>query len=201
MIPEFLLADLPGDLRSRIRSQPEKYILFLDLETEGLSKERNGITVLGTLAEGFYRAYVSGINLEKGKERLRRYPVWVTFGGTYFDLPFLKAHFKDLCDPFLHIDLQRLFRRLGIKGGLKVLERRFGISRQTQGLSGYDAVKLWQKWRRKGDRQALRTLLLYNREDVVNLESLLRIVYQQFQLTGSSEINTLCQEAGLGGKR
>ncbi len=173
MIPEFLLADLPQGLAQALRSQPERYLLFLDLETEGLSRERNGITVLGTMVEGRYRAFVAGFNLERGPEYLRTYPVWVTFGGSHFDLPFLKAHFPDLPPPVLHIDLRRLDRSLGYRGGLKKLEVLFGLDRETRGLSGYDAVKLWQRWLLQRDKKALRTLLHYNREDVANLKPLL----------------------------
>lgn len=197
MIPKFLLSKLENPLRSALEEEPSRFLLFLDLETEGLSKERNGITVLGTFAEGTYRAFVSGVNLEKGPAYLSRYPVWVTFGGTHFDLPFLKNHFPHLKLPELHIDLKFLFRRLGFKGGLKKLEVRFGLARKTQGLTGYDAVKLWQRWRQKKDKRALRTLLLYNREDVKNLKPLLETAKRLFELTATETLNTLPQEADL----
>ncbi len=197
MIPEFLLAELPEDLAQGLRVQPERYILFLDIETEGLSKERNGITVLGTMTEGRYRAFVAGFNLERGPEYLGAYPVWVTFGGSHFDLPFLKAHFPDLPSPVLHIDLKHLYRWLGYRGGLKKLEVYFGLSRETRGLSGYDAVKLWQRWLRWKDRKALRTLLLYNREDVANLKPLLEKATLMLRESGSFGRNTRLKEASV----
>ncbi|WP_297055224.1 ribonuclease H-like domain-containing protein [Thermosulfurimonas sp.] len=174
MIPDVYLEGLPADLALGLRRDPERYILFLDIETEGLSKERNGITVLGTMVERRYRAFVAGFNLEKGVSYLARYPVWVTFGGARFDLPFLRARFPELSTPLLHLDLCQLYRQLGYRGGLKKLEVLFGLSRRTRGLSGYDAVKLWQRWVQRKDRRALRTLLLYNREDVSNLRFLLK---------------------------
>jgi len=181
VIPDFLLAELPESLARSLRKSPERYVVFLDIETEGLSKERNAITVLGIMAEGRYRAFVAGFNLEKGPDHLAAYPVWVTFGGTRFDLPFLRAHFPKLSSPVLHIDLKHLYRRLGYQGGLKKLEERLGLTRHTHGLTGYDAVKLWQRWKRKRDRTALRRLLLYNREDVVNLKPLLEKACQMFE--------------------
>ncbi|WP_168719287.1 ribonuclease H-like domain-containing protein [Thermosulfurimonas marina] len=166
---------LPEPLAREVLRAPERHILFLDIETEGLSKERNGLTVLGTMVGRCYRAFVAGHNLEKGPAYLGRFPVWVTFGGSTFDLPFLRAHFPHLPAPALHIDLCRVFRHLGYRGGLKKLEIRFGLSRKTQGLTGYHAVRLWQRWQRERDRRALRLLLHYNREDVANLRPLLEI--------------------------
>jgi len=43
-------------------------------------------------------------------------------------------------------------------------------------MNGYDAVKLWRRWEDLGDRSALRTLILYNREDVVNLRRIMEHV-------------------------
>jgi hypothetical protein len=45
------------------------------------------------------------------------------------------------------------------------------------GLDGYDAVLLWERAQR-GNRMARDLLLRYNREDVVNLESLMEQAYQ-----------------------
>ncbi len=175
---------------------PERTFLFLDLETEGLSKERNAITVVGTYAQDRYRAFVQGVNLHRAAEFLQAFPVWVTFGGTHFDLPFLKKHFPELELPVWHIDLRFLFRRLGYRGGLKKLELEFGLFRKSRGLDGYEAVKLWQRWQRSKDRQALRTLLLYNREDVENLKPLLEIACELCELTGQDLFSTLSPEGG-----
>ena len=68
---------------------------------------------------------------------------------------------------------------LAYKGGLKKIEPRFGLTRPPDliGLDGYDAVLLWERARR-GNRMARDLLLRYNREDVVNLESLMEQAYQ-----------------------
>ena len=67
--------------------------------------------------------------------------------------------------------------RLGHRGGLKRIEQSLGIARvpEAEGLSGMDAVRLWRVWRRGGRdaEDALRVLLAYNREDVVNMKTLL----------------------------
>jgi uncharacterized protein YprB with RNaseH-like and TPR domain len=63
-----------------------------------------------------------------------------------------------------------------LKGGLKQLEERFGIARSTRGMNGWDALRLWARYENEGDRAALDVLLEYNREDVMNLVQLERIV-------------------------
>jgi hypothetical protein len=45
----------------------------------------------------------------------------------------------------------------------------FGIERKTDGMNGYKAMWLWEKYKNHGNLDALKLLLEYNREDVVNL--------------------------------
>ena len=53
-----------------------------------------------------------------------------------------------------------------------MVERILGIDRKLQGVDGYMAVQLWWKYVNNSDNRALRTLLDYNKEDVVNLKVL-----------------------------
>lgn len=100
-----------------------------------------------------------------------------TFNGDRFDLPILERQVRvDLRTQFRSLDLLRECRRAGLKGGLKQLEERFGIARSTRGMSGWDALQLWARYEHEGDRAALDVLLEYNREDVMNLVQLERIV-------------------------
>jgi uncharacterized protein len=59
-------------------------------------------------------------------------------------------------------------------GGLKKVEMTLGIHRDTEGMNGVDAMKLWEKHHREKDAGALEILLRYNREDIENLEILAR---------------------------
>jgi uncharacterized protein YprB with RNaseH-like and TPR domain len=43
-------------------------------------------------------------------------------------------------------------------------------------MNGWDALRLWARFECNGDQEALRLLLEYNREDVMNLVQLERIV-------------------------
>jgi len=156
-------------------SYPEK-VLFVDIETEGLSKDKNDITIIGVYHRGVYRPFIKGLNLQRAFEFLSSIPIWVTFNGENFDIPFIKKKFPELSTPYIHIDLFKLTAAVGLKGGLKKIEKQLGINRKTEGMNGYDAVRLWRRWEDSGDRSALRTLILYNREDVINLKKIMECV-------------------------
>ena len=62
--------------------------------------------------------------------------------------------------------------RCNLKGGFKAVERQLGISRESKGVNGWDAVLLWRKYLEYNDEDALALLLKYNKEDVINLKTL-----------------------------
>ena len=132
------------------------------------------MTVVGLYDGQNMRQFVQGFNLQEFPQVLAEFDLLVTFNGTQFDLPVLKAYFPELSLPPAHVDLRFLMARLGFKGGLKKIEPRFGIHRPkaVDGMDGYMAVLLWQRYQR-GEKGALDLLLSYNREDVVNLEVLM----------------------------
>lgn len=43
-------------------------------------------------------------------------------------------------------------------------------------MDGFDAVRLWKKYE-KGDLEALNLLVKYNREDIVNLKTIIELTY------------------------
>jgi len=49
-------------------------------------------------------------------------------------------------------------------------------SDETSGISGLDAVRLWNRYER-GNDEALETLIKYNTEDVVNLEKIIQVTH------------------------
>src|SRR5262249_2306198 len=71
-------------------------------------------------------------------------------------------------------------RKLGVMGGLKAVEKRFGLARQQEieDLTGHDAPILWAKYLR-GDKTALEQLIQYNAEDVVHLKAIMEIAYDK----------------------
>jgi uncharacterized protein len=76
--------------------------------------------------------------------------------------------------------LRYVLRRLGYRGGLKGCEKQLGIDRnELDGVDGFMAVRLWWQYRDQHDQRALETLLSYNIQDVLNLETLLVMAYNQ----------------------
>ncbi|MFZ9857446.1 MAG: ribonuclease H-like domain-containing protein [Roseiflexaceae bacterium] len=94
----------------------------------------------------------------------------VTFNGTGFDLPCIKQALRvNLQQDFSHSDLMYVCRKHGLRGGLKRIEVMTGIARDTAGITGSDAPRLWHLYEYNNDTRALELLLNYNQEDVINL--------------------------------
>ncbi len=148
---------------------------YLDIETCA-----NGeVTVVGIYREdrGLRQLVGGEISDISVWDALEGVDTLCTFNGDRFDLPILERRVRvDLRRQFASLDLLRECRRAGLKGGLKQLEAWFGISRNTRGMGGWDALRLWARYENEGDREALQVLLAYNREDVMNLVQLERIV-------------------------
>jgi len=71
-------------------------------------------------------------------------------------------------------------KNIGYSGGLKKIECSLGIRRseETVGISGFEAVRLWNKYK-KGNDEALELLIKYNKEDVENLKTIIEMTYQK----------------------
>jgi len=167
-------------------------IAYIDIETTGMAED-DAITMIGLYDGREARVYTKGEDLQAFADDIGQYSLLVTFFGSGFDLPFLRRRFPAVQFDQLHIDLCYALRRLGHTGGLKHIEQELGIVRgsETEGLDGWDAVLLWREWER-GSRDALQLLKAYNREDIVNLEELLRYAYRElFQRTGIPGWNEL----------
>ncbi|MGQ9920716.1 MAG: ribonuclease H-like domain-containing protein [Desulfobacca sp.] len=168
---------LPAAERWRLFQQYRSRTAYLDIETTGASWPHLTVTVIGLFDGRNFQQFVLGQNLQDFLGHIDAFQMLVTFNGSQFDLPVLQAVFGRVFSQ-AHIDLRFVLARLGFKGGLKKIEPHFGLQRPTEleGLDGYDAVLLWQRARR-GDVAALDTLLAYNREDVINLETLMEQAY------------------------
>jgi len=146
--------------------------VFLDIETMG-TRRYSPITVVGVYDGMEFRALIRGKDLN-AKEISRLFEdasMLVTFNGATFDLPMIEAQFPGSVPRLPHLDLRFLAGRLGYVGGLKSIEHQRGISRpeEVQGMSGEDAIRLWKLFERDRNRNALKLLLKYNMEDIMNL--------------------------------
>lgn len=155
---------------------------YLDIET---SWERT-ITIIGVYRPGMGTTQLVAprITRERLMETLEGVSHLFTYNGSGFDLPVIQKHLAvNLHQHLKHRDLMFDCWRHKLKGGLKVVERKLGIHRDSEGIDGIAAMRLWSQHRKacetmQGDLfsssccEALETLLRYNKEDCENLETL-----------------------------
>jgi uncharacterized protein YprB with RNaseH-like and TPR domain len=148
-------------------------VAYLDIETTGLGGPRDYVTTIALYDGRTVRHYVHGENLDEFPQDVRDYRLLVTYNGKTFDLPFLRHYFGMRLDQ-AHVDLRYVLHSLGYKGGLKGCERQLGLDRgELAGVDGYFAVLLWRDYLVGGNERALETLIAYNVQDTVNLETLM----------------------------
>jgi len=155
--------------------------VYLDIETDG-GQSGAAITTIGMYDGDGFTGLVRDVDLGNFPDLISQYSMVVTFFGASFDLPMLRKRFSSLHFDQIHLDLCPTLKRLGLRGGLKSIEKQLGLSRgeDTDGLTGLDAIRLWRQHQR-GHQTALQTLLAYNREDVVNLETLTEYAYDKLK--------------------
>lgn len=178
---EFFAKSLPTSEHWRAFREFSDKVAYVDIETTGLSPGSSYITVVGIYDGKEARTFVKGIDLDDIVDIFPKYEYLVTFNGARFDLPFIKREFPEIEFNQLHADLMYPLRRIKLSGGLKKIECELGISRaeETVGISGFDAVRLWHQYER-GDEEALDLLLKYNREDIVNLKTIIDMTLPRF---------------------
>lgn len=151
---------------------------YLDIETTGLSRRQCDLTVVGVATFRGTQQKVAQlvgdqIRADRVLALLDGVDEFYTYNGSRFDLPFIRAKLDvDLKTCVRHTDLMYHCWRHDLKGGLKAVEARLGIPRQLTEMDGFMAVRLWWEYVNNNNARALRTLLDYNREDVVNLHVL-----------------------------
>ncbi len=176
----FFSANLAADQHWRAYPDFRERCAFLDIETTGLDKHRNRLTVVGIFDGKKSKVYINGINMDEFEKDIKKYSLIVTFNGKCFDLPFLQQKYPDIDFDMLHVDLRFLLRKLGYTGGLKRIEKDVGIVRgdDIKDVDGYEAVRLWHNYER-GSRDALRTLVDYNIADIENLKALMDLAFDR----------------------
>jgi len=182
-------AMVPPREHCRLFAEFERDAVFFDIESEpafgpsGAGRTTTDIPTVVSLfhADGF-EVFLNGRDLEALPKALARWPLWVTFNGSAFDIPVLQDHFGELLPkPALHLDLCHVARRLGWGGGLKKIEEKLGFGRPgyLKGVRGLDAIFLWRYWKATKDVGALRVLVEYNLYDSIQLRTLAGRAYNQ----------------------
>ena len=174
---------IPPKLQSQLAlcaSFPDQ-VLFLDIETTGLSHFYDEITIIGWTFGGAAKTLVKGQDPALLLEDAARAKALVTFNGIRFDTKFIAKEIPEVAFPETHIDLMYLCRRLGLKGGQKAIEKTLGIRfRDDVGdVDGAAAVLLWHQYMR-GDIAALRKLVRYNRADIAAMGAILDLTLPRF---------------------
>lgn len=158
-------------------------VLFLDIETTGLSHYYDQITLLGWSVGSSYEVALPWESTDRFRKALKHASALVTFNGTLFDLRFLRREFPDIAVPEFHVDLRYLAKRANLTGGQKRIEKILGIN-VRQGLEEVDgrvAVVLWHRYLR-GDISALRRLIAYNRADVLAMRLIVDHLIEQLKI-------------------
>ena len=161
-------------------SFPER-VLFLDIETTGLSHFYDEITIVGWTFGGTAKTLVKGQDPRPLVRDAARAKVLVTFNGIRFDTKFIAKELPEVALPDTHIDLMYLCRRVGLKGGQKAIEKELDV-RVRHGLADVDgaaAVVLWHRYLR-GDTAALHKLIRYNRADIAAMGAILDLTLPRF---------------------
>ncbi|MDX1957038.1 MAG: ribonuclease H-like domain-containing protein [Leptospiraceae bacterium] len=143
-------------------------ISYFDIETDGYT---NRITLICCLHKGRVYKFLREDNLDMFLEILDDMELAVSFNGASFDVPVILYNFHIPEFPVPHIDLRWVLYFLGIKGGLKSIEKRLEIQRPNdlEGVDGFFAIELWNRWKQFGDREALLMLERYCASDVISL--------------------------------
>ena len=158
-------------------------ILFLDIETTGLSHFYDEITIVGWTFGGTAKTLVKGQDPGPLLDDAARAKVLITFNGIRFDTKFIAKEYPEVALPETHVDLMYLCRRLGLKGGQKAIEKELDIRVRDDlaDVDGAAAVVLWHRYMR-GNDTALRKLIRYNRADIAAMGAILDLTVPRFAL-------------------
>ncbi len=120
--------------------------------------------------------------LQTAASQLSDYPIWLSYNGTAFDLPFLQNRCRILAlsklfQPQRHIDLFRLllpYRRTLFPNGMRQvqLEELLGLQR-TEFISGEDVIAHYFIYLQTKSRDSFTHLYRHNTDDVCGLAGLL----------------------------
>lgn len=171
---DYFATRLPHQEHFRIALSYPEETMFLDIETTGLSRYYDKITLIGWSIGTEFGVYLQGEDDTEFRKALAKAKAIVTFNGSIFDLPFIRNEFEEITFPACHIDLRFLSKRVGLSGGQKAIEEILGLKRSAQAaeVDGLKATLLWHKYK-WGDMDALRQLIIYNHADVEGMKVIL----------------------------
>ena len=181
--------------------------LLVDIETTGLSPDKNHIYCIGCsyltneqVAVHLFFAEnreEEPLILQKFADLCQSFQKLITFNGTTFDLPFLRHRLEQfqIATPFEtlpHTDLYQEIRHLKKLLPLtsyrqKSIELFLGIYREDQ-YTGKELIKIYKSYCKEPEEEALQLLLLHNEEDVLGMYDLVGMLSYTYFLQGHFQI-------------
>lgn len=170
-------------------------LLFLDIETTGLSPNTSVIYLIGCcyyrnsqwICEQFFATNPSEECeiLTAFLDVMKKYPILIHFNGNQFDLPFIKKRcdalsipcdFDKACgiDIYKRIFPYRFFLKLS-NCKQKTLESFLGINRDDK-YQGGELIAVYHEYCQSHDAEALSLLLLHNHDDIEGMLMLLPVL-------------------------
>ena len=146
-------------------------IMFLDIETTGLSKMYHYVTCVGWIMNGEYNCWLQGTDPKSFLQAFKSAKMIITFNGTRFDCKFLDQVFNtNEFSQKANLDLMFLCRRFGLGGGQKLIEQNVDFSRPEtlKNTDGKEAIALWYSFL-FGEKSALKRLVEYNFYDLLGM--------------------------------
>lgn len=154
-------------------------VMFLDIETTGLSMCYHYITCVGWILNKKYGCWIQGRDPNVFLDAFRSSKLIVTFNGTMFDCKFLDHAFDtNEFSKKANLDLMYLCRRMGLVGGQKQIEHQIGFLRPQllKETDGKEAIALWYSFL-FGKHSALKQLIRYNFYDVLGMTYILDWIF------------------------
>ena len=181
-----------------------EHAVVFDIETTGFSPAHTNLYMIGCVSRKSDTLKVDQFFAEETIEEkllllsfinhIEPFDTVISFNGTGFDIPYLKAKCSLLCvkerlSAYTHIDLYKVVSQL--KNLLKTenckqksIEQFLGIRRDdTQ--NGGDLIDVYKNYLKKPNKEALFLLKQHNYDDIVGLPSLLPILAYERILRGN----------------
>ncbi len=168
----------PKDFFRIAYSFPEQ-VMFLDIETTGLSMQYHYVTMVGWMINGKYDYWLQGSSPQKLLDAVESAKLLVTYNGIAFDCKFLDhALNTKVFSSKPNLDLMHLCRRYQLTGGQKNIEEYIGFSRPStiKTTNGKEAIAQWYEFLFENDN-SLNELILYNYYDIFGMAYILDWVF------------------------
>ncbi len=198
---EFRLSEehVVNTLPELLNCLPEE-ILFLDIETTGLSPKNSDIYLIGVAYFQGHTWHVSQFFAESPEHECeilnallnlaKSFKYVLHFNGDRFDIPFIQDKIEkyvltDTIKKLISFDLYKQVAPFKAQLGLpdckqKTIELYLGINREDK-YDGGKLIKVYKTYVESKDPESLRLLLLHNSDDVKGMFSLLPMLkYQEY---------------------